>query len=685
MNLPPEKASRSRFRCRRYGVYDLTYEDPASAPFTSRIYSLLDGFRTIYEEIPYVRRQLVDTIKLAPMEFFVYMVTTIWLGIYSAINLYWLSVLFDKVLEDVFVHGALPLEVYWSLATSWLSCAMVNVAARRTHARSLEGLTKRFRTHFLPQLIRASLRVDQLSIQDLYSIFPVEGRFESEFPGGIFLRQLGRLVQCTLCLASEVFVLLHAISRKRSPEREVLLCFCVARGLVWWLAPPNGIGRSAYIYWSNNLHFQRMKALFGLAFSTQYRADLVLDGIASSIETEYKKSAEQLGDVDVFDPTPWCTQLLRDWYWDFLTEITLDLPMAIYALVLPTYLSPSSIASTVLLQQAIKSISLSMWEYTETPSLVDVCSLARRFYDAINHKSTMPQGTEAFPRPLDSSYDAGMKISFQHVSLRYPGSDHQALCNLSFEILPGELVLVVGTNGSGKSTMLKLLARLFDPTAGDILIDDVPLVRYDMDQLRGAMAFQSQSAVVYPVTVRENIAFGLPPTFKIEQAPVEEAARMGGCSGWSSRLGDGYDTQLQPSFDISRGWMDGMYGYPSKALQEELDRHKGHLVSISDGEKQRLATARTFMRINNRTTRLVVIDEATSSLDPVAERDILTAFRNVREGKTIVVVTHRFHHLAREADRILYVSLSLSLPPSFLFLEGLSWLTHAIPSRLIGV
>lgn len=137
---------------------------------------------------------------------------------------------------------------------------------------------------------------------DLYSIFPVDGRFESEFPGGRFLKQLSRLVQCTLSLASQVFVLLHAISRKRSPEREVLLCFCIARGLVRWLAPSNGIGSTglsncdsipsfvhifeiAYIYWPHNRHFQRMKALFGLAFSTQYRADLVLDGIASSIET----------------------------------------------------------------------------------------------------------------------------------------------------------------------------------------------------------------------------------------------------------------------------------------------------------------------------------------------------------------------------------------------------------------
>lgn len=85
-----------------------------------------------------------------------------------------------------------------------------------------------------------------------------------------------------------------------------------------------------------------------------------------------------------------------------------------YALILPAYLSSSSIASMALLQQATKSISLSIGQYTEdTPSLLDVCSQAKRLYDAIHHKSAMPQGTEPFPRPLNSAYDAGMKISFR--------------------------------------------------------------------------------------------------------------------------------------------------------------------------------------------------------------------------------------------------------------------------------
>lgn len=135
--------------------------------------------------------------------------------------------------------------------------------------------------------------------------------------------------------------------------------------------------------------------------------------------------------------------------------------------------------------------------------------------------------------------------------------------------------------------MLKLLARLFDPTAGEILVDDMPLVRYDVDQFRAAVAFQSQSPAVYPVNVRENIAFGLrgrdvcDSEVEAEQARVEVAAQMGRCADWIARLGDGYDTQLQPSFDIDDGWTEGMYGNPSKALQEELARHRGRPVPIS--------------------------------------------------------------------------------------------------------
>ncbi|KIJ59724.1 hypothetical protein HYDPIDRAFT_32940 [Hydnomerulius pinastri MD-312] len=649
----PRKVRNSKFRLRQHGIYDIAYEDRTSTQWTRCLRPLVDGLRDIRSTAPYAQSLLAEIVMLAPMAFIAYMLSAVWLSVSPAINLYFLSFLFN-LLEDSFVSGTLTPEAYRFVAVSWVSCALISVVVDRMHAQSRDALRTRLRAHFIPQLIRASLRADLFSMEDLYTLFPVMARFESEFPGGSFLQQLTQLMRTVLTLLSQVAVLLHAISYKQSPEREVLMFFCIAHPMVRCFAPSNGIGSSAYIYWTDNQHFKKMKTLFGLTFSPQYRADLILDGVASSLETEYKKAANKLGYATDSEPYPWSGGLLRSWYWDFLMNITLDLPLAVYALTLPARLSPSSVTSMALLQQATSSLSLSIGEYsTDTSSLRGLCSQAKWLYDAINHQSSMPQGTEPFPRSNGKPSNQGMKISFRRVTLRYPGRNHDAVQNVSFDVMPGQLVLVVGVNGSGKSSMLKLLARLFDPSAGEILVDDRPLKSYDIDQLRAAMSILSQSPVVYPVSVRDNLCLGLPPTLKPSEEQVERAARMGGCSHWISKLEDRYETQLRPSFDVDNGWSEGVYGIVSEDLKQELTRHNGLRTAISGGEKQRLAASRTFMRLNHSDCRLVVVDEATSSLDPVAERDILSEFRKAREGKTMIFVTHRFHHLAKDADQII--------------------------------
>ncbi|KAL4068152.1 P-loop containing nucleoside triphosphate hydrolase protein [Scleroderma citrinum] len=638
----------SRLRRRKHGIYEIAFEDDVSTQWQWFPNHIFRSMEDITRTAPYAIRLFIEIWMLAPTAFSAYILSVAWSSVSSAVNLYFLSVLLH-LLDDSFTSGTLDPEIYRFVAIAWLSFTLISVSVHRMQATSRDTLCTRLRAHFIPQLIG-----------DFYSLFPVTTRFESEFPGGSFITQFSQLTRNALAFISQVAVLLHAISYKQRPEKDVLVFFCVAYPLVRWFAPQNGIGSSAYIFWTENSAFRRMKALFGLTFCPQYRSDLILDGLTSCIDDqagvaiEYEKSAKELGDVNDSEPYPWSGGLSRHWIWDFLMNITVDLPLAIYALTLPTRLSPTSITSMALLQQATSLLSLSIGEYsTDTSSLNGLCAYAKWLYDAIHHRSSMPQGTEPYPCTDKKSSEKGMKISFKGVCLQYPGCHHDAVRDVSFEIQPGQLVLVVGVNGSGKSSMLKLLARLFDPSKGQIFVDDKPLTSYDADKLRAAMSFLPQAPVVYPVSVRENISLGLLSNHDVDDKAVEEAAWRGGCSQWISRLNDLYDTQLQPSFDINSGWSEGMYGILSEGLKDELARNTVTKVSISGGEKQRLAAARTFMRLEKNNTKLVVVDEATSSLDPVAERDILSEFRRSRQGKTLIFVTHRFHQLVRDADQIL--------------------------------
>jgi hypothetical protein len=144
---------------------------------------------------------------------------------------------------------------------------------------------------------------------------------------------------------------------------------------------------------------------------------------------EYQKSTEQLGDKIVTEPFPWAGGLIRRWYWDFLINLTLDLPLVsyhillsdvltyfkvVYALVLPCRLSPASVMSIALLQQATNRLSLSIGEYgMNSVSIKSLCLQAKWLYDAISYKSKMSNGPMSYPDPSRGSSSDGMKISFR--------------------------------------------------------------------------------------------------------------------------------------------------------------------------------------------------------------------------------------------------------------------------------
>ena len=214
------------------------------------------------------------------------------------------------------------------------------------------------------------------------------------------------------------------------------------------------------------------------------------------------------------------------------------------------------------------------------------------------------KGDRQVARPDGRDYE----IEFRNVSFKYPGTDTYALQNLTLKLTPGERLAVVGLNGSGKTTMVKLLCRLYDPTEGEILLDGVNIKEYDYAQYIALFSVVFQDFVVFPLWLGQNVAV----------SESYDAQRVGDCldgAGFSERLEKmpgGLDTVLYKNFDE-----DG--------------------TQISGGEAQKIALARALYK----NAPVVVLDEPTAALDPIAEYEVYTTFDETIGSKTAVFISHR--------------------------------------------
>lgn len=233
---------------------------------------------------------------------------------------------------------------------------------------------------------------------------------------------------------------------------------------------------------------------------------------------------------------------------------------------------------------------------------------------AVEPEITAPPDPEPVPDPIRQG------IVFEDVSFHYPGSSRPLLAGIDLEIRPGEVIALVGANGAGKTTIVKLLCRLYDPDAGRITIDGIDLRRFDPVELRREISVVFQDFVHFFLPARDNIWFGdvrLPR----EGDGVVDAAGTSGADPFLRELRYGYDTVLGPLFS------DG----------EEL----------SIGQWQKVATARAFFR----DAQLLIVDEPTSALDALAEAELFEKLRDLVQGRSTVLISHRFSTV-RMADRI---------------------------------
>jgi ABC-type multidrug transport system fused ATPase/permease subunit len=218
--------------------------------------------------------------------------------------------------------------------------------------------------------------------------------------------------------------------------------------------------------------------------------------------------------------------------------------------------------------------------------------------------------------------DPGDGLRVEHLSWTYPGAAKPALVDVSFHLRPGQTLAIVGHNGGGKSTLVKLLTRRYVAEQGRILLDGLDLREWSAEGLRRRVSVLFQDFTRYKVTVGENIGAGDPPRFD-DEAGWKQAAREGLAEELVQSLPEGYQTRLGKAF---RGGQE-----------------------LSGGEWQRIAFARALMR---RDTALLVFDEPTSAADPKRQAELDDRLREILAGRMGIIVSHRMA-TARIADHIL--------------------------------
>jgi ATP-binding cassette, subfamily B, bacterial len=239
------------------------------------------------------------------------------------------------------------------------------------------------------------------------------------------------------------------------------------------------------------------------------------------------------------------------------------------------------------------------------------------FFDMQPTVQSNPSGLPT-PDPIQRGFE------FRNVSFAYPGTDRTVLKNFNLTLSPGERIALIGENGQGKTTVVKLITRLYDPTEGQILLDGIDLREYSLEDLHRNIGVIFQDFMRFEMTARENIAVGRIDR-PHQQNDIEIAAHKSLADTVVSKLAGGYDQMLGRRFEGG--------------------------VELSGGEWQKMALARAYLR----DAQLLILDEPTAALDARSELEVFERFAELTEGKMALLISHRFSTV-RMADRIVVLS-----------------------------
>jgi ATP-binding cassette subfamily B multidrug efflux pump len=260
---------------------------------------------------------------------------------------------------------------------------------------------------------------------------------------------------------------------------------------------------------------------------------------------------------------------------------------------------------SMLLLGAVNALGTQLSAFSQT------ATAAARIFELLDEPVAIksPTHPRRLPRPLRG------EIKFEAVSFRYPTSNTLALQDVTLHIPAGSSLALVGATGSGKSTLVQLIGRFYDPTAGRVLIDGCDVRTLDLAELRQQIGMVTQDALLFSATIAENIAFGRP---NASRADIEQAAKLAQAHEFITKLPHGYDTLVG-----ERG------------------------VGLSGGQRQRIAIARAILL----DPRILILDDSMSALDAETEKLLQAAIRSVMRGRTTILIAHRLSTV-EQADQI---------------------------------
>ncbi|KAF5378348.1 hypothetical protein D9615_008764 [Tricholomella constricta] len=639
------------------GIFNVVCDLPAAGPLVSFALPSKEDLRSYAVCAQSTWRLMCEAFGIAPGTFLSFTLWSLWLAVAPALSVYLCHTILDVIQKTVTSGGHLDYDVseLRLLILLWVMVEASSVIIYRLQENLALKLTGLLKVSFLPRLASANLSLDVKYLRDNQQSVIHSGWSSHENIRGLDIIQcLFTRLRDTSALFLQFYTLCCIILLSDNPNIHVLVYFLLTYSTLTLLK--NAIGTQGFMFFTDNEDYRRQLSLHTMIYNKghgqpNYRHTIAKDGVGSYIADAYARTSEALGAVP---ETPWYLATRPHsmaLYWiEAIQSFILDHPLSLLALILPS-LSASSVAtmafflySATRLRRSVEAVGAAR----NTGSIQSTMRDADRLYEVLDnvHTAGLEQGSKRYP--TEESSPMGMKLSFRDVTLQYGAQSGPALKSISVDINPGQLILLVGSNGSGKSSLVNLLLRVVEPSSGSILIDNVPLGDYDVESLRESMTFLSQTDTVYPLSIRENLLMGSPYASP-DLEKLEAAAKAGGCLKLLQKRGDAI---VDPPIIVSQSFNQGAIGQASRDYVMLRDKER-NVICLSEGQKQRVVAGRMFYRAKNTDFDLLVVDEPASSMDASAERNLYSEFLNVRKEKTTIIVAHHFQPLVKQADMIL--------------------------------